>query len=445
MAGGGELLADYRGISVTGLVEALRVVPRSLGVMNRLLDAARSEKPQVLVVIDFPDFNFRLAAAVKKLGIPVVYYISPQLWAWRRNRMKVMKRIADRVLVIFPFEEALYREAGVPVEFVGHPLVDLARAQEPRESFLREIGLDGSRQIVALTQKGLVGLSPKDGAVLWQHEFKDLINESSTSPVLVGNLLIASSVTRGSVALKLTEKDGKPAVEEVWKRGELTCYFSTPVAVGKDHIYMVNGVLGLNPSITLRCVEAATGKTLWSKSRIGKYHASLIKTGDDKLLMLDDAGRLILFQADPKGYHELARSKVCGDTWATCDRRLPRRACAAREQGSLAGRTSRGVPRPGLPARLAQPAEGAAAVLAGAAGAASPVVRRNVRHISRTTAPKPMPSVAKGCQCSTHLERLTVHMPTMSPQPVPQVQAASAVPAHKHPCCPVSNPPLRLN
>jgi lipid-A-disaccharide synthase len=150
MAGGGELLADYRGISVTGLVEALRVVPRSLTIMNRLLDAARSEKPQALVVIDFPDFNFRLAAAVKKLGIPVIYYISPQLWAWRKSRMRVMKRIVDRVLVIFPFEEALYRDAGVPVEFVGHPLVDLARAQEPKESFLREIGVDGSRPVVAL-------------------------------------------------------------------------------------------------------------------------------------------------------------------------------------------------------------------------------------------------------------------------------------------------------
>ncbi len=150
MAGGGELLADYRGISVTGLVEALRVVPRSLRIMSRLLDAARSEKPKALVVIDFPDFNFRLAAAVKKLGIPVIYYISPQLWAWRKNRMQTMKRIADRVLVIFPFEEQMYRDAGVPVEFVGHPLVDLARAQEPRDSFLRETGLDGSRPIVAL-------------------------------------------------------------------------------------------------------------------------------------------------------------------------------------------------------------------------------------------------------------------------------------------------------
>jgi lipid-A-disaccharide synthase len=149
MAGGGELLADYRGLSVTGLLEAVRVIPRSLGVMRRLLDAARLEMPQALVVIDFPDFNFRLAAAVKRLGIPVVYYISPQIWAWRRTRMQTMKRIADRVLVIFPFEEDIYKDAGVPVEFVGHPLVDLARAQEPRETFLRDAGLDPGRPVVA--------------------------------------------------------------------------------------------------------------------------------------------------------------------------------------------------------------------------------------------------------------------------------------------------------
>ena len=150
MAGGGELLADYRGLSVTGLVEAVRVIPRSLLTLNRLVEAAHSEKPNALVLIDFPDFNFRLAAAIKKLGVPIIYYISPQLWAWRKSRMSVMKRLVDRVLVIFPFEEQIYRDAGVPVQFVGHPLVDLARAQEPKESFLREIGLDASRPIVAL-------------------------------------------------------------------------------------------------------------------------------------------------------------------------------------------------------------------------------------------------------------------------------------------------------
>jgi lipid-A-disaccharide synthase len=150
MAGGGELLADYRGLSVTGLAEAVRVIPKSLLTLNRLVEAAHSEKPNALVLIDFPDFNFRLASAIKKLGVPIIYYISPQLWAWRKSRMKVMKRLVDRVLVIFPFEEQIYRDAGVPAQFVGHPLVDLARAQEPKDSFLGEIGLDSKRPIIAL-------------------------------------------------------------------------------------------------------------------------------------------------------------------------------------------------------------------------------------------------------------------------------------------------------
>ena len=161
-AGGGQLLADYRGLSVTGLVEALRVLPRSLSVMRLLLDVVRAERPDVLVAIDFPDFNFRLAAAVKRFGVPVVYYIGPQLWAWRPGRMRVMKRFVDRVLVIFPFEEAIYRQAGVPVEFVGHPLIDLARAQDPRDAFLRELNLDPDAPVVTL----LPGSRPNEVSLL---------------------------------------------------------------------------------------------------------------------------------------------------------------------------------------------------------------------------------------------------------------------------------------
>jgi outer membrane protein assembly factor BamB len=178
------------------------------------------------------------------------------------------------------------------------------------------IGDGASRQIVALTGLKLVSLSPRDGSVNWEQPFKDRINESSTTPQKVGDLLIASSVTLGTVALKLGEKGGKPTAEVAWKQPQLTCYFSTPVAVGKDYLYMVTGALSIQQSISLRCVEVATGKTLWSKPNIGKYHAALVKTGDDKLLMLDDAGNLTLIQPDAKEYKQLARSKVCGETWA---------------------------------------------------------------------------------------------------------------------------------
>src|SRR6266850_3458389 len=149
-AAGAQLLGDFRGISVTGLTEAIRVLPRSYAMLRRLVDAARETRPDVFVAIDFPDFNFRLMAALRRLAIPIVYYVSPQLWAWRPGRMQTMKRFVDRVLVIFPFEEPLYRREGVDVLFVGHPLVDLARALEPRDVFLRSHGLDPASPTVAL-------------------------------------------------------------------------------------------------------------------------------------------------------------------------------------------------------------------------------------------------------------------------------------------------------
>jgi lipid-A-disaccharide synthase len=149
-AAGGHLIGDFGGFSVTGLTEAVRVVPRSFAMLRRLVDAARELRPHVFVAIDFPDFNFKLMAALRRLGIPIVYYVSPQLWAWRPGRMETMKTHVDRVLVIFPFEEALYRDAGVEAQFVGHPLVDLAQAGESRATFLRDRGLMPDAPTVAL-------------------------------------------------------------------------------------------------------------------------------------------------------------------------------------------------------------------------------------------------------------------------------------------------------
>jgi lipid-A-disaccharide synthase len=149
-AAGGRLIGDFAGVSVTGLTEAIRVIPRSYAMLRRLVDAARAQRPDVFVALDFPDFNFRLMAAIHALGIPVVYYISPQLWAWRAGRMAAMKKYVDRVLVIFPFEVDLYRAAGVPVEFVGHPLMELMAAPDPRPMFLARLGLEPDRPTVAL-------------------------------------------------------------------------------------------------------------------------------------------------------------------------------------------------------------------------------------------------------------------------------------------------------
>ena len=148
--GGAELVAHYRGLAATGLSEALAVLPRSYAVYRELVARARAERPDVFVAVDFPEINFRVAAAVRGLGIPVVYYIGPQLWAWRRRRIETMRRLVDLALVIFPFEESLYREAGIPVEFVGHPLLELSSATEDRAAFLGSLELDPAAPTVAL-------------------------------------------------------------------------------------------------------------------------------------------------------------------------------------------------------------------------------------------------------------------------------------------------------
>ena len=121
-----------------------------LAARRRLVAAATAERPDALVLIDFSGFNFRLAPAIKRLGVPVIYYISPQIWASRPGRLATIRAIADCVLVIFPFEAAIYVEGGVPVEFVGHPLVDLATPSATREQFLAGRGLTPSAPTVAI-------------------------------------------------------------------------------------------------------------------------------------------------------------------------------------------------------------------------------------------------------------------------------------------------------
>jgi len=149
-AAGAELVGDYRGLSVTGLVEAIRMIPPSLRMLRTLRREAAARRPSVFVAIDFPDFNFRLLPAIRNLGIPIVYYVSPQLWAWRAGRIQTLKQFVDRMLVIFPFETSIYEKAHVPVEFVGHPLVDLAVARRDRRAVLTGAGLTVDQPVVAL-------------------------------------------------------------------------------------------------------------------------------------------------------------------------------------------------------------------------------------------------------------------------------------------------------
>ena len=175
------------------------------------------------------------------------------------------------------------------------------------------VGRGKLKEYVFLTAKGVRGLAAKDGKDLWSFpipEKKFKITENSTTPIVAGDLLLASTITYGTVGLKLLPDKDKTTVKQVWEDAKLTCYFSTPIPVGKKYVYMVTGALSRNPNSTLHCVEVATGKILWSKEKVGKYHAAMLKTGDNKLLMLSDLGELVLIDPDPKEYKELCRSKV---------------------------------------------------------------------------------------------------------------------------------------
>lgn len=125
LAGAGvEILYDASLISVVGLVEVFSHLPHIRRAMKILKKRLEEGRPNLLILLDLPDFNLRLAAHAKKLGIPVLYYISPQIWAWRTGRVKKIARLVDRMAVILPFEQEFYRQHGMQVDFVGHPLVD---------------------------------------------------------------------------------------------------------------------------------------------------------------------------------------------------------------------------------------------------------------------------------------------------------------------------------
>lgn len=172
------------------------------------------------------------------------------------------------------------------------------------------------KDIVALTGANLKAVSPT-GEARWKFPFKDALNESSTTPIQVGELIVAASVTAGGVAVRISDQDGKPTPAQAWKNPTLTCYFSTPVPADKEHLFAVTGVASLaNPSVTLRCVETATGKEVWKKPNVGKYHAALLRLADGNLLMHEDGGDLRLLAPNVKEYQELAKSKASGSTWA---------------------------------------------------------------------------------------------------------------------------------
>jgi lipid-A-disaccharide synthase len=149
-AAGVDCIVRAEDMAVMGFTEVVEHLPRIYGEFRKLKRAIRERRPQVAVLIDFPDFHFRLFREFHRLGIPVIYFVSPQLWAWKKHRIKQVQKYVRRMLVIFPFEEQFYRDRGVNAEFVGHPLAELPVPTISREAFAQANSLDPAKTWIAL-------------------------------------------------------------------------------------------------------------------------------------------------------------------------------------------------------------------------------------------------------------------------------------------------------
>jgi lipid-A-disaccharide synthase len=153
-----ECVVHSEDMAVMGLTEVVRHLPRIWREFHRLKRSIRERPPAVAVLIDFPEIHFRLAREFHRLGVPVIYFVSPQLWAWKKKRIRLVRKYIDKMLVIFPFEEPFYRGLGVPAEFVGHPLAELPLPAVSREEFAAANGLDSAKTWIGL----LPGSRPKE-------------------------------------------------------------------------------------------------------------------------------------------------------------------------------------------------------------------------------------------------------------------------------------------
>lgn len=317
---GVRLVGDYGGLSVTGLTEALRVLPATFAMLRRLVAAAEATRPDVLVVVDYPDFNFRLTAALASRGVPVVYYVTPQIWAWRAGRMKTMQRHVTLALPIFPFEEAIYQQAGVAVQFLGHPLVDQVPAPSPdpataaaHERTLRaSLGLDPGRPVVALLpgsrhnevarlvppiaealagiQAGVPGVQFVVARAPGRHaqDFAPILTAAPGTPVIEGrtdDVLAASDVviTASGTATAQTALHARPMVV-IYKLSPLTYALGKPL-VTVDTYAMANLIAGervvpelIQDGCTPEAITRETLSVLTDRERWMRTHLRLAET-----------------------------------------------------------------------------------------------------------------------------------------------------------------------
>jgi len=149
-AAGCDTLVDAKDLAVVGISEIVSHLPKIYGLFHKLIAEANRRRPGLAIVIDSPAFNWRVARQMRRRGVPVVYYVCPQFWAWRQGRVRLLRKYINKALVIFPFEEKFYRDRGVDASFVGHPLADLSPPSTDRDSYAASYKLDATKPWITL-------------------------------------------------------------------------------------------------------------------------------------------------------------------------------------------------------------------------------------------------------------------------------------------------------
>jgi len=147
---GVRAIVDSASLAVVGLVEVIAHIPRIRREFRKLVDVASEERPDAVILTDSPDFHLRLARKLKPMGLPIVYLVAPQVWAWRQGRLALMRKVIDRLLCIFPFEEDFFRENGISTTYIGHPLTRLVKASASRNELRRRFGIADGAPLIAL-------------------------------------------------------------------------------------------------------------------------------------------------------------------------------------------------------------------------------------------------------------------------------------------------------
>jgi lipid-A-disaccharide synthase len=201
-AAGCDTVVDAKDLAVVGITEIVSHLPKILGLYKHLIREADRRKPDLAIVIDSPAFNWRVARQMKKRGIPTVYYVAPQFWAWRQGRVRLIRDYVDKALVIFPFEEKFYRDRGVDATFVGHPLAELPLPAIPRKDYAKQFSLDPAKPWVTLMPGSRVKEvrmnlpTVLDSAALLGDKYQYLLPVAPTlDPDFLRNLIGAHKIT----------------------------------------------------------------------------------------------------------------------------------------------------------------------------------------------------------------------------------------------------------